>query len=119
MQKIRAALLSFGMSGRVFHAPFITEHPGFEFAGAYERSKKTLNEHYPAAKSYSSLDSVLADESVELVVVNTPTNSHYELAKKSLDWTRRVGLRWRYCTNHPIWRYFFYPHRFDCIRFEG
>jgi predicted dehydrogenase len=84
MEKIHAALLSFGMSGRVFHAPFITGHPGFTFAGAWERSKKNLAQHYPAARSYDSLQSVLQDKSVDLVVVNTPTNSHYELAKKAL-----------------------------------
>jgi predicted dehydrogenase len=98
MQKIRTVLLSFGMSGRVFHAPFITEHPGFEFAGAWERSKKSLNEHYPAAKSYDSLESVLRDESVALIVVNTPTNSHYELAKKALEANKHVVVEKAFTT---------------------
>ncbi|HET9052647.1 MAG TPA: Gfo/Idh/MocA family oxidoreductase, partial [Cyclobacteriaceae bacterium] len=88
--KIRTALLSFGMSGRVFHAPFITEHPGFELTGAWERSKKLLHQHYPAAKSYPSLESVLQDETVSLIVVNTPTYSHYELTKKALEANKHV-----------------------------
>ena len=29
MQAIRTAILSFGMSGRVFHAPFIALDPAF------------------------------------------------------------------------------------------
>ncbi len=96
--KIRTALLSFGMSGRVFHAPFITEHPGFEFAGAWERSKKALNDYYPTAKSYDSLESVLQDETVSLIVVNTPTNSHYELAKKSLEAGKHVVVEKAFTT---------------------
>ena len=84
MTQIKAALLSFGMSGRVFHAPFITEHPGFELMGSWERSKKTIQQHYPEAKSYISLESLLQDSSVDLVVVNTPTYTHYELAKSAL-----------------------------------
>jgi scyllo-inositol 2-dehydrogenase (NADP+) len=84
MPKIKTALLSFGMSGRVFHAPFINLHNGFELSGAWERSKSQIQEIYSLAKSYTSLESILADESIQLVVVNTPTNTHYEYAKAAL-----------------------------------
>ena len=42
MQIIKTALLSYGMSGKVFHAPFIDAHPGFILTGAWERSKKNI-----------------------------------------------------------------------------
>src|SRR5688572_20422570 len=84
MKQVKAALLSFGMSGRVFHAPFITEHHGLEFVGAWERSKKTLQQNYPGAKSYPSMETLLQDSSVDLVIVNTPTYTHYEYAKSAL-----------------------------------
>lgn len=84
MKPIKTALLSFGMSGRLFHAPFISLHKGFELAGAWERSKKQIQEIYPNVKSYASLESVLADGSIRLVVVNTPTNTHYEYTKAAL-----------------------------------
>jgi predicted dehydrogenase len=84
MKKIKTALLSYGMSGRVFHAPFIHLHEGFELAGAWERSKKNIQAVYPSAKSYNNLGELLKDESIELVIVNTPTYTHYEYAKKSL-----------------------------------
>lgn len=101
MKKIRTALLSFGMSGRVFHAPFIAAHPGFEFAGAWERSKKSLVEHYPEATSYPTLESVLQDEAVTLIIVNTPTNSHYELTKKSLEAGKHVVVEKAFTTTVP------------------
>jgi predicted dehydrogenase len=84
MKKIKAGLLSFGMSGRVFHAPFISLHSGFELAGSWERSKKEIEKHYPGSKSYTSFESLLNDDSIDLVVVNTPTYTHYEYAKQSL-----------------------------------
>lgn len=84
MAVIRTALLSFGMSGRVFHAPFIHSHPAFELAGAWERSKKQIGEVYPGVRSYPSLESILADDNVQLIVVNTPTNTHYNYAKAAL-----------------------------------
>ncbi|MEP7143768.1 MAG: Gfo/Idh/MocA family oxidoreductase [Ferruginibacter sp.] len=84
MSPIKTALLSFGMSGKLFHAPFIQEHPGFQLAGAWERSKQIIGGFYPGVTSYPSLEAILADDSIALVIVNTPTATHYEYAKKAL-----------------------------------
>jgi predicted dehydrogenase len=84
MAVINTALLSFGMSGRVFHAPLIQHHPGFNLSGCWERSSQVIKEFYPAAKSYSALEELLADPTIDLVVVNTPTATHFELTKKAL-----------------------------------
>lgn len=84
MKKVKAALLSYGMSGKVFHAPFLTLHPGFELTGAWERSKDLIRQDYPNVKRYASLEELLADD-VELVVVNTPVDTHFEYAKKALE----------------------------------
>ncbi|MFV5684871.1 Gfo/Idh/MocA family oxidoreductase [Flavobacterium sp. GB2R13] len=83
MQKIRTALLSYGMSGKVFHAPFISFHKGFELIGSWERSKKLIREDYSSVKSYATLEALLEDD-VDLVIVNTPVETHYEYAKKVL-----------------------------------
>ena len=84
MQIIKTALLSYGMSGKVFHAPFLELHPGFELLGSWERSKKLIQEDYPEVKSFPSLESILEDKSIELVIVNTPIDTHFEYAKKGL-----------------------------------
>ncbi len=78
------ALLSFGMSGRVFHAPFIHIHKGFVLKGVWERTKSESHQYYPDIHIYRSLEEVLADEEVSLVIVNTPTNTHYDFTKKVL-----------------------------------
>ncbi len=84
MRKIQTALLAFGMSGRVFHAPFIHAHEGFALAGAWERTQKKIQDFYPDTHSFSTLTEILDDETIELVVVNTPTHTHYDLAKQCL-----------------------------------
>jgi predicted dehydrogenase len=84
MPAIKTALLSFGMSGKLFHAPFIAVHPGFELVGAWERTKKAIKEIYPDAISYNTLEDLLADDSIELVIVNTPNNTHYNYTKAAL-----------------------------------
>lgn len=83
MQKIKTALLSYGMSGKVFHAPFLALHPGFELLGSWERTKKLIQEEYPSVTSYPSLEAVLESDA-ELIIVNTPVGTHFEYAKKVL-----------------------------------
>lgn len=82
-KKIRTALLSYGMSGKIFHAPFLELHPGFELIGAWERSKKRINDDYPMVKSFPTLESVLQSD-CELIIVNTPVETHFEYAKAAL-----------------------------------
>ncbi len=84
MNPIKTALCSFGMSGRLFHAPFVHVNPGFTLQGAWERTKKNIHNFYPEAVSYDTYEALLADENVELVIVNTPNVTHYEFAKKAL-----------------------------------
>ncbi|MCW3087325.1 MAG: oxidoreductase [Sediminibacterium sp.] len=98
MPPIRTAILSFGMSGRVFHAPFIDLHPGFELYGVWERTKSESLAFYPGIKIFRSLEELLADSSVELVVVNTPTASHFEYAKRSLEAGKHVVVEKAFTT---------------------
>ena len=84
MQIIKTALLAYGMSGKVFHAPFLELHSGFELVGSLERSKKLIQEDYPQVKSFLSLESILEDKTIDLVIVNAPIDTHFEYAKKAL-----------------------------------
>ena len=90
MQPIKTALCSFGMSGWVFHAPFINLHPGFELYAVLERTKNLAVEKYPGIKTYRSLQELLADESIELVIVNTPNTTHHEYTKFALEAGKHV-----------------------------
>ncbi|MFP5041095.1 Gfo/Idh/MocA family oxidoreductase [Parasediminibacterium sp. JCM 36343] len=81
---IKTALCSFGMSGKVFHAPFLSVNNAFTLHGAWERSNKFIQEQYESAISYDSYEELLADQEVELVIINTPNVTHYEFAKKAL-----------------------------------
>ena len=82
MQAINTALCSFGMSGWVFHAPFISTNKGFNLYGVWERSKNLSQEKYPDVRIFRTLEELLADKNIELVVVNTPSVTNYEYAKQ-------------------------------------
>ncbi|MDR2237728.1 MAG: Gfo/Idh/MocA family oxidoreductase [Chryseobacterium sp.] len=85
MQLVKAGLCAFGMSGKVFHAPFLKEHPGFFISGIVERSKEDSKEKYPLAVIYRSVEEMLQNAEIELVIINTPVQTHYEYAKMALE----------------------------------
>lgn len=82
MKPLHTALCSFGMSGSVFHAPFISVNPKFNLFGVLERTKNVAEKQYPKIKTFRSLEALLDDKSIELVIVNTPNITHYEFSKK-------------------------------------
>jgi len=81
---IVTGILAYGMSGKVFHAPFVEAHPAFDFRAILERNQKKATEDYPNVKSYDSFEELIADKEIELVIVNTPNFTHAEYTRKSL-----------------------------------
>lgn len=84
MQLVKVGLCAFGMSGKVFHAPFLKEHPGFFISAIVERSKEESKEKYPEAVIYRSVEEMVNHADIEVVVVNTPVQTHFEYAKMAL-----------------------------------
>ena len=92
MIPIKTALCSFGMSGKTFHAPFLHVNPGFEFYSVWEREKNLAATLYPSVRVCRTLEELLADPAVELVVVNTPNYTHFEYAKQALQAGKHVVI---------------------------
>ena len=86
MEKIiKTGICSYGMSGKLFHAPFVEAHPGFELAGIVERNNNDSRKRYPKSKLYRSVEELIADkEDIQLIIVNTPTHLHFEQVKMAL-----------------------------------
>jgi len=90
MQPIKTAILSYGMSGEVFHAPLIHAHPGFELTTVVQRTRNTAKEHYASCKVVRSVDEVIADPAIELVIVNTPNELHFPQTVQALQAGKHV-----------------------------
>ncbi|HEX5655046.1 MAG TPA: Gfo/Idh/MocA family oxidoreductase [Chitinophagaceae bacterium] len=85
MTQINTGICSYGMSGKLFHAPFIQSHPGFALTAIVERHKEESREKYPAAILYRSFEELLADKQIRLIVVNTPVQTHFDYVKACLE----------------------------------
>src|SRR5882757_9335770 len=82
---IKTGICSYGMSGKLFHAPFLDAHPGFELAAIVERHNGDSRERYPHSKLLRSVEDLCAEKNLDLIVVNTPTHLHHEQAKMVLN----------------------------------
>lgn len=82
---IRVGVAGFGMGGRVFHGPLVSSVQGLEFAAVLERTTNKAVARYPGVTTYRSLGEMLADSSLGLFVVTTPSGTHFDVARQILE----------------------------------
>ena len=73
------------MSGEIFHAPLLAVNPGFDLTMVLQRNSDKAKQRYAHTKIARSVDEVINDNGVELVVINTPNDSHYQYATQALE----------------------------------
>ena len=91
-EPIRVGVVGFGLAGRIFHTAVIQATPGLELAAVVQRSGDEAKKEYPEAHLARSVEEMLADVGIQLVVIATPSYSHYELAKQCLHEQRNVVI---------------------------
>ncbi len=87
---IQTAIIGFGLSGRVFHAPFLHSHPGFRLRKVVERNSQLSKELYPEIEILRNYEGLLADPEIELVVISVPNILHYSMASECLSAGKHV-----------------------------
>jgi len=90
MDPINTGILSYGMSGKVFHAPLLDAHPGFKISKIVQRHGDQAGKDYRGVAIVSSADEIFKDPEVELVVVNTSNETHFDFIKKALNSGKHV-----------------------------
>jgi len=81
---IRTAVLGFGLAGKVFHCPFVSAVPGLQLVTILQRKGDSAAAAYPSAKIARSIEEILNDPTIDLIVVGTPNDSHVEYATAAL-----------------------------------
>jgi predicted dehydrogenase len=83
---IRTGVIGFGLSGRVFHAPFLETNPAFDLSvistSDPERQADAAQRH-PGARIVSTPEEVLESD-LDLVVLASPVHVHFEQASAAL-----------------------------------
>ncbi len=86
---IRTAMIGFGMSGKVFHTPFLADNPAYSLdvivTGNPERAALATQLH-PTARVVPTTEELFAGAAdLDLVVIGTPPSTHLALADAALD----------------------------------
>lgn len=84
MSEIGVAVIGFGLAGKVFHAPFVSAVPGLRLEAIVQRKGDEAARAYPKVRILRSVEEALKDSAVQLVVVATPNETHFDLAKQAL-----------------------------------
>ncbi|GIX06594.1 MAG: oxidoreductase [Candidatus Poribacteria bacterium] len=87
------AIVGFGYAGRAFHAYLIGLEPGLNLYAIATRNPERqaqARELYPNVKVVSTLQEVLEDPQVDLVVLATPHDTHCELAIQAMNAGKHV-----------------------------
>jgi predicted dehydrogenase len=87
---ITTALLSYGMSGEIFHAPLLAAHSGFELHTILQRKSNHAISRYPTISVVDSFEKIIEDKAIELVVINTPNETHFEFTTRALEAGKHV-----------------------------
>ena len=83
-REVGVGVIGYGLGGRVFHAPFVSAVSGLRLVSIMQRTGDEAAKAYPDVKIERSLEATLTDKSVEVVVVSTPNETHFVLAKHVL-----------------------------------
>ncbi len=76
LSTLNVGIVGFGLSGQVFHTPFIDANPHFNLHTIV--SKGTLaGDIYPQAHITSSMDEMLANPAIDLVIICSPNAMHF------------------------------------------
>ncbi len=87
---VRVGLIGFGLAGQAFHAPVIRGVSGMELACILERHGSNAQRKYPEVRVARTLDEMLSDQTIGLVAVATPNDSHFSYTRASLEAGRDV-----------------------------
>lgn len=87
---IDVGLIGFGLAGRCFHAPVIRAVPGLRLAAILQRTGDSAAKAFPETQVVRSVRELLAIASIRLIVIATPNETHFPLAKQCLDAGRDV-----------------------------
>jgi predicted dehydrogenase len=81
---IEVGLIGFGLAGRSFHAPVIRAVPGLHLGAILHRSGNEAAQKYPDVRIVRNVDDLLARKEIQLIVIATPNDTHYPLARQCL-----------------------------------
>ncbi|WP_435953483.1 oxidoreductase [Dryocola sp. BD626] len=87
---IRVGLIGYGYASKTFHAPLIVGTPGMELAAVSSSDETKVHTDWPNMTVVSDPHHLFNDPDIDLIVVPTPNDTHFPLAKAALEAGKHV-----------------------------
>ncbi len=89
-ETIQVGLVGYGFASQVFHAPLIQATPGLTLAAVASSDAAKVTEALPSVAVEADPEALCARKEIDLVVIPTPNETHYPLARAALEAGKHV-----------------------------
>ena len=88
--KLRVGLIGYGFASKTFHAPLIAGTPDVELAAISSSDASKVHADWPSVQVVADPQALLDDPTLHLIVIPTPNDTHFPLAKAALNAGKHV-----------------------------
>ncbi|KAI9014436.1 hypothetical protein CLU79DRAFT_766796 [Phycomyces nitens] len=88
--KVNVGVIGFGMSSQTFHCPLIVSSPHLNLTAVVERHGDKSKSIYSDVHVAKTTDELFDMSNIDLVVITTPNDSHFSLAKSAMQKGKHV-----------------------------
>ncbi len=84
----KCGIIGYGMSAKVFHIPLIEAVEELKLYAIVQRSPKPNDDaekDHPGIRTYRSSEEMVKDPAVDVVIVTTTPETHFDLTKLALE----------------------------------
>jgi predicted dehydrogenase len=82
--RLNVALTGYGMAAKVFHAPLISSVDGLRLSHIVSSKPDVVNQEWPNTTVLAGPADAFSNPAIDLIVVATPNDSHFDLAQRAL-----------------------------------
>ena len=87
---IDVGLVGYGLGGRAFHAPYVQATPGMALRAVVSRQADRVLADHPQVQVVDSVDRLLEQPGIDLVIVSSPDALHADHARAALEAGKHV-----------------------------
>jgi len=87
---IRVGLIGYGYASKTFHAPLIAGTLGMELAAIASSDESKVKTDWPGVRVVAEPRHLFNDPTIDLIVIPTPNDTHFPLAKAALEAGKHV-----------------------------
>jgi predicted dehydrogenase len=82
--RLKVGLVGYGYAGKTFHAPLIAAVPELHLAAVASSDAAKVHADWPGVTVHAAPAELIARDDIDLVVIATPNDTHYPLARAAL-----------------------------------